>query len=64
MITIPDGIPIVLNMSSDTIICLDGTATISASASGGTQPLIIGLVYMEMDLIKYHLHILSIIKLM
>ena len=38
MITIPDGIPIVLNMSSDTIICLDGTATISASASGGTQP--------------------------
>ena len=52
MITIPDGIPIVLNMSSDTIICLGGTATISVSASGGTQPsLIIGLVYLEMALI-------------
>ena len=38
LITIPDGIPIVLSMSKDTIICLDGTASISASASGGTQP--------------------------
>ena len=38
LITIPDGIPIVLSMSNDTIICLDGTASISATASGGTQP--------------------------
>ena len=38
LITIPDGIPIVLSMSNDTIICLDGTASIYATASGGTQP--------------------------
>lgn len=38
VITIPDGIPIVLSMSNDTIICIDGTAVVSASASGGTQP--------------------------
>jgi len=38
IITIPDGIPIVLSMSNDTIICIDGTAVVSASVSGGTQP--------------------------
>ena len=38
IITIPDGVPIVLSMSNDTIICIDGTAVVSASATGGTQP--------------------------
>ena len=38
MITVPDGVPMVVTMSNDTIICIGGTATIGVTASGGTQP--------------------------
>ena len=38
MITVPDGIPMVVTMSNDTIICIGGTATVGVTASGGTQP--------------------------
>ena len=38
MITIPDGIPMVLSMSNDTIICIGGTATVGVTATGGTLP--------------------------
>jgi gliding motility-associated-like protein len=40
MITVPDGIPMVVNMSNDTIVCIGGTATVGVTASGGTQPYI------------------------
>ena len=38
MITVPDGVPMVVTMSNDTIICIGGTATVGVTASGGTQP--------------------------
>ena len=38
MITIPDGIPMVLSMSNDTIICIGGTTTVGVTATGGTLP--------------------------
>ena len=38
MITIPDGIPMVLSMSNDTIICIGGTATVGVTSTGGTLP--------------------------
>ena len=40
MITVPDGVPMVVSMSNDTIICIGGTATVGVTASGGTQPYI------------------------
>ena len=38
MITIPDGVPMVLSMSNDTITCIGGTATVGVTATGGTVP--------------------------
>ena len=38
MIIIPDGVPMVLSMSNDTIICIGGTATVGVTATGGTLP--------------------------
>ena len=38
MITIPEGIPMVVTMSNDTIVCIGGTANVGVIASGGTQP--------------------------
>ena len=38
MITVPDGVPMVVSMSNDTIICIGGTAMVGVTASGGTQP--------------------------
>jgi gliding motility-associated-like protein len=38
MIIIPDGTPMVLSMSNDTIICIGGTATVGVTATGGTLP--------------------------
>ena len=38
MITVPDGVPMVVTMSNDTIICIGGTAAVGVTASGGTQP--------------------------
>jgi len=38
MIIIPDGTPMVLSMSNDTIICTGGTATVGVTATGGTLP--------------------------
>ena len=38
IVVIPDGIPMVLSMSNDTIICIGGTANINCSVSGGTSP--------------------------
>ena len=38
IIYIPDGIPMVLSISNDTIICIGGTADISCVVSGGTSP--------------------------
>ena len=40
MITVPDGVPMLVTMSNDTIICIGGTATVGVTASGGTQPYI------------------------
>ena len=37
-ITIPEGIPIVPSLSNDTIICIGGTATVGATATGGAIP--------------------------
>ncbi|MDB2539257.1 PKD domain-containing protein, partial [Flavobacteriales bacterium] len=38
MIIIPDGVPMVLSMTNDTIICIGGTATVGVTATGGTLP--------------------------
>ena len=38
MITISEGIPLGLDITNDTIICLGGTATIGVNAIGGTPP--------------------------
>ena len=38
MITIPDGIPMVVSMTNDTIICIGGTAIVGVTATGGTLP--------------------------
>ncbi|MDB9990744.1 gliding motility-associated C-terminal domain-containing protein [Flavobacteriales bacterium] len=37
-ITILEGIPIVSSLSNDTIICIGGTATVGATATGGAIP--------------------------
>ena len=36
MITIPDGTPMVLSISNDTVICIE--ATVAVTSTGGTPP--------------------------
>ena len=38
VVVVPDGVPMVVSMSNDTIVCIGGTATIAVNATGGTAP--------------------------
>ena len=38
VVIVPDGVPMVVSMSNDTIVCIGGTATIAVNATGGTAP--------------------------
>ena len=38
ILTVPDGVPMVVSTSNDTIVCIGGTANIGVTASGGTPP--------------------------